>query len=228
MFAKRYRSEGEHLLFELLNEVVEATPAEWNALIARAVRAIRTVEPRRWVVVGGIQYNSINALEHIAILDDPRIVYTFHFYSPILFTHQKAGWNQPAMAYDKFTGGAQVPYPGEIPRLAEFVEANPRYKGEAKYAGRRLDKDWMRTAVEPAVRFLRERRKPLYCGEYGVIRHASEESRERWYADFCDLMRQSRIGRAAWSYKDGSFGFVDRNSGRPLQEAVVKLAARRW
>lgn len=228
MFARRYRSHGEHLLFELLNEVVEATPAEWNGLVARAVRTIRNVDPNRWVVVGGLRYNSIDALKDIAILDDPRIVYTFHFYSPILFTHQKAGWTKVCVAYDQFTKGQQVPYPGEIPRLAEFIAATPQYKGEAKYVGRNINRDWMRAAVAPAVRFLQANRKPLYCGEYGVIRHASNESKERWYSDFCDLLREQRIGRAAWSYKDGSFGFVDRGTSQPYNQSVVKLASRRW
>ena len=38
-FARRYRGEGDSLLFELLNEVVEATPEQWNSLAARGVRA---------------------------------------------------------------------------------------------------------------------------------------------------------------------------------------------
>jgi hypothetical protein len=228
MFTDRYKSEGDWLWFELLNEVVEATPAEWNSLVNRAVEAIRGSDTERWIIVGGTRYNSIAALTDIAILSDPRIAYTFHYYNPILFTHQKAGWNKACVDYDKFTRGTQVPYPGEIPKLAEFVAAYPQYKSYAQLAGRRIDAAWLRRDFQPAIDFMRDTGKPLYCGEYGAIRHASEACKEAWYGDFTSLCREHRVGRAAWSYKDGSFGFVDRATGKPMNEAIVKLASRRW
>jgi hypothetical protein len=228
MFTDRYKGEGNWLWFELLNEVVEATPAQWNALISRTVDVIRKGDPERWIIVGGTRYNSIAALKDIAVLDDPHIAYTFHYYSHILFTHQKASWTKIAADYDRFTEGAQVPYPGEIPKLAEFVAAYPQYKGERPLAGRQLNAKWLRDSFQPAVNFLEAKEKPLYCGEYGVIRHASQESKESWYSDVTALCREHRIGRAAWSYKDGSFGFVDAKTGKPLNEAVVKLASRKW
>jgi hypothetical protein len=212
----------------LLNEVVEASPAEWNSLASRAMEAIRKSDPERWVIVGGTRYNSIGALQDITILDDPRVAYTVHYYNHILFTHQKARWTKVCADYEKFTDGAQVPYPGEIPRLAEFLAAYPQYKSYARAAGRRLDAAWMRTDFQPAIDFGRDTGKPLYCGEYGVIRHAPLESKDRWYADLTALCVQHRIGRAAWSYKDGSFGFVDPRTNKPLDDELVQLAAAKW
>ena len=227
-FARRYRGEGESLLFELLNEVVEATPEQWNSLAAEAVEQIRAIDANRWVVIGGRNYNSINALKDIAILPDPRIVYNFHFYEHILFTHQNAGWNKISMDYKKFRSGVyRVDYPGELPDLAGFVAAYPQYKGQTAYVGRKLDGAWLREAVRPAVEFLKANDKPLYCGEYGVIRFAPEASKERWYEDFTGLLREHRIGRAAWCYKDGAFGFVDGQTGVVLNARVVKAASRR-
>jgi endoglucanase len=228
MFTDRFKSEGDWLWFELLNEVVEATPAEWNSLASRAMETIRKSDPERWVIVGGTRYNAISALTDIAIVDDARVAYTFHYYDHILFTHQKASWTKVCADYEKFTQGAQVPYPGEIPRLAEFVAAYPQYKSHARLAGKRLDAAWMRTDFQPAVDFVRDTAKPLYCGEYGVIRHAPVESKDKWYADLTALCEQHRIGRAAWSYKDGSFGFVDPRTNKPLDEELVKVASARW
>lgn len=228
MFTDRYKAEGDWLWFELLNEVVEATPADWNTLISSAVEAIRGSDTERWIIVGGTRYNAITALADIAILSDPRIAYTFHYYNHILFTHQKAAWNKLCADYAKFTSGAQVSYPGEIPRLAEFVAAYPQYRTYGQLAGRRIDTAWMRRDFQAAVDFLRDTSKPLYCGEYGAIRHALQECRQNWYTDFTALCREHRIGRAAWSYKDGSFGFVDPGTGNPLNDALVQLASRRW
>ncbi len=226
-FARRYGAHGEYLAFELLNEVVEATPAQWNGLIARALAAIREIDPKRKVVVGGVQYNSVNALKDIAILDDPYIIYTFHFYLPMFVTHQKARWVKMAMDYDRFTGGARIDYPGSVPRLKAFVAAYPQYKGEARHIGVTFDKEWLRAQVQPAVDFVRTTGKPLYCGEYGVIRYASGGSKERWYFDFSDILRRHNIGRAAWCYKDAGFGLVDELTSKVLNGNVVRIASRK-
>ncbi len=227
MFAKRYRAEGDGLAFELLNEVVEATPDQWNGLVARAVDAIRTVDPKRWIVVGGIHYNAIDALDKIRILDKPRIIYTFHYYHPMLVTHQKAGWVKQSMDYDKFTGGQRVDYPGATPRLAEFCDAYPAYQGLRSQIGVKYDRDWMRADMKPAADFVKATGKPLYCGEYGVIRHASIESRRKWHADVGAILRDLGVGRAAWSYKDGSFLFVEADSSRPVDMELVRIASRK-
>jgi hypothetical protein len=226
-FAKRYRSEGDGLVFELLNEVVEATPAEWNGLVKRAVESIRAADPNRWIVVGGIQYNAIGALDKIAILDQPRMIYTFHYYHPMLVTHQKAAWVKQSMDYDKFTGGQRVDYPGIIPRLPEFCEGYPQYKSLRAEIGVRYDLDWMRADMKPAAEFAKKTGKPLYCGEYGVIRHASIESQRRWHDDVGSILRDLGVGRAAWSYKDGSFLFVEADSSKPVDMDLVRIASRK-
>jgi endoglucanase len=227
MFAKRYRAEGDTLVFELLNEVVEATPDQWNGLVRRAVNEIRSVDPNRWIIVGGIHYNAIEALDKIAILEEPRIICTFHYYHPMLVTHQKAGWVKQSMDYDKFTAGQRVDYPGTIPKLAEFVEAYPNEKSLRSQVGVRYDLDWMRKDMQPAADFVKATRKPLYCGEYGVIRHASIGTRRRWHEDVSSICRELGIGRAAWSYKDGSFLFVDADTSKPVDMDLVRIASRK-
>lgn len=223
MFAKRYRKKGDHLLFELLNEVVEPPPAEWNALAARAIAAIRDVDKKRWIVVGGTHYNSVRSLADIQIFDDPRMVYTFHFYEPHLFTHQKASWSPAAMQY-----GRSVEYPGEFTGLAEFVEKHG-HRGNLKYANRPFDRKVLEEDFQPAVDWRKQHPDlPLYCGEYGVIRFASEQSKINWYRDLTELLFANRIARAAWSYKDGVFGFVDAKTRQPLSEETIRIASRKW
>jgi len=53
MFAQRYRSVGEHLRMELLNEVVEPTSERWNGLAHRTIAAIRAIDQQRTIVYGG-------------------------------------------------------------------------------------------------------------------------------------------------------------------------------
>lgn len=90
--AKRYGNK-DFMAFELLNEIVEEDVAEaWNDLIIRAVREIRRYAPTTPIIYGGIQWNSARTVRFLRKPEDENIIFTFHFYEPLLFTHQKAYW----------------------------------------------------------------------------------------------------------------------------------------
>lgn len=103
---KRFADEPD-VAFELLNEVRDVDPGKWNTLADETVRALRALNPVRWIVIGPRCWNAASALDSLRIWDDPRIVYTFHMYDPFLFTHQR-GVLQPDPLYEN----ADVPFPG--------------------------------------------------------------------------------------------------------------------
>jgi aryl-phospho-beta-D-glucosidase BglC (GH1 family) len=86
--ARRFVGRYPGLHFELLNEINLADGEPWNRMAQAAVRKLRAIDPTRTIIIGGNHFNSVNSLKNIALLDDPNIVYTFHFYEPFLFTHQ--------------------------------------------------------------------------------------------------------------------------------------------
>lgn len=221
-FAERYESAGDEVAFELLNEVVHSPDGAWNDLAHRAVDAIRAVDADRDVVVGGERYNSIDALEDIALVEgDDNVVYTFHFYEPHLFTHQHASWSEVARAHDR-----DVEYPGTVPGLDAFLDDHPEYReGYESLVGERVDREWIEAAVQPAVEFRRETGEDLYCGEYGVIDVAPADSRLAWYRDVVDVLSNLDIGRACWSYREMNFGLVDEN-GAVVNEELVDVVSR--
>ena len=81
--------DAPEVAFELLNEVRDVDPAKWNRLADRTLKAIREVNPDRWVVIGSTCWNSPGKLAVLQVWDDPRVVYTFHMYAPHHFTHQR-------------------------------------------------------------------------------------------------------------------------------------------
>ena len=58
----------------------------------RAVERIRRVTKETDLLIGGARYNSIMSVKDLILPPDEHIVYSFHCYEPILFTHQGAYW----------------------------------------------------------------------------------------------------------------------------------------
>lgn len=217
-FASRYQSYGANLAFELLNEIVEPNSDRWNKLSKKAVKGIRQIDKERIIIIGGNFYNSVSTLYELDSIKDDNLVYTFHFYEPHIFTHQRAGW-EPLLRDFKF----DIPYPwGEAMYNAFYSEALRRRYAFEKTA----DKEYLRRFLQPALDFAKERNVTLYCGEYGAIDHAPMEGKLRWYNDICDLFIEYGIGRAAWTYKLMSFALVDKNS-IVCNKELIDIASRK-
>lgn len=90
-FERRF-SGRKAVAFELLNEVRNVDPEKWNALADAAISEIRRLNPERKIILGGVNWNGAGALRKLRLYDDPNIIYTFHFYSPFEFTHQRGGF----------------------------------------------------------------------------------------------------------------------------------------
>jgi hypothetical protein len=80
--ARRYRNRPEVAAYELMNEpdTRQPTDAALASLNRRAVAAIRTIDPNKVIVVTGDHMSSASCLTDEIKVDDPNIVYTFHFY----------------------------------------------------------------------------------------------------------------------------------------------------
>ena len=222
MLARRYCSIGSTLAFELLNEIVLPSSEPWNRLARRVLAAIRAIDPERWVVVGGNQFNSASQLVNLDLPDDPRLLYTFHFYEPLLFTHQKAPWVPVTREYNQ-----RVEYPGECHGLDKFLAAHPELDLTGGFILEpRVDRAAVLRAMQPALDFIARTGRPLYCGEYGVIDRAPTPSLLRWHEDVVAILRKHGIGRAVWSYKQMDFGLVDAD-GRVIIGNLVKIASER-
>lgn len=79
--------------FEPLNEVVLAEVKDaWNDIVTRYIQMIRSISPKAYIIVGGVCYNNVLSVPLLDVPIDDRIVYNFHCYEPLIFTHQGAYW----------------------------------------------------------------------------------------------------------------------------------------
>ncbi len=219
-FARRYGKYSERLCFELLNEVVDENLSDaWNEIAARAVKAIRAVTKDMRIIIGGAKHNSIFCVKNLGKPADENIVYTFHCYEPLIFTHQGAYWVE-GMPSD-FTLDFPVSYDDAKKYTEKYLDAEhcSLYQGMEKAE---IDKNFFKKFFEEAVSVAEKYNISLYCGEYGVIDRAPTEATVKWYEAIHEAFEESGIPRAAWTYKSKDFGLVDEHYSAVL-ERLIKL-----
>ena len=204
--SKRYGKEA-HVAFELLNEVISpAIAEEWNCIADQAVDVIRKNAKDAWIVIGGVRYNNVTSVPMLHAPKDEHVVYNFHCYEPIMFTHQRAYWveNMPDIT---------VHYPLTA---GEYRDLSGGLPPELVNAVNTLASDMTGTEIfdvlfQPAVEAAKKNNAPLYCGEYGVIDQAPAEDALRWLKDIHSVFEKYGIGRSLWNYKEKDFGLIDEH-----------------
>ena len=223
---RRYH-DFPNIAFELLNEVRDVDPEKWNALADRTVKAIRAKNKDRWIVVGSACWNSASWLPRLKVWDDPKIVYTFHMYSPFEFTHQR-GVLQPQPLYCNMV----MEYPSadvERYRLCRRLG----WGSDNPYPGvKAIDRKFLAGLMSDAFEFTKAHpEKILWNGEFGTIRHAPPASRAAYMRDIVSLCREHGITYCVWNYlstpNDGNrFSLVDDDTrefiSRELLDACLK------
>ena len=180
-FAKRFGSDPEHVAFELLNEVTdkEYSPI-WNRIAKECIGRIRAIAPDVVILVGSYYNNSVGAVKDLDAPYDDKVVYNFHCYDPLLFTHQHAYW---------------VDDP-EIDKDRTFEESG-------------IDEKYFEGLFAEAINKAQENDTLLYCGEYGVIDRVDPVEALKWYKCIGNTFRKFGIRHCVWSYKEMDFGIMD-------------------
>jgi hypothetical protein len=151
-------------------------------------------------------------------IEDENLVYTFHFYEPHIFTHQKAYW-EPLMKELDF----KVAYPIDKESCDMYAKLSADFKKQYD-CSESMGKEYLRQLLAPALDFAKKRNVRLYCGEYGVIDNAPMDFNLRWHQDLCDILKENKIGRAVWTYKMMDFPMVDNNS-LVREEKLIRIVS---
>ena len=219
-FAKRYAKYEDMLCFELLNEVTSKDYCKiWNKIANTCIEKIRVVSPTVRILIGSYWNNHVAAVRDMDPPHDENIVYNFHCYEPLIFTHQGASWI-PKMDLN-FRMKLDAPYSD----YDKFTKANINQEGDAfdKYdPNATIDENYFLNLFEDAIKVAKERNVLLYCGEYGVIEKTDPKELIKWYKLINKVFEKYNIGRAAWSYKKMDFGISD-DWISPVRDELLKL-----
>jgi len=206
--SKSFGKFHENVSFELLNEVTDPKYCSiWNNIAEECIKRIRKNAPETFILIGGYNNNCIKALADLKMPFDDKIVYNFHCYEPLIFTHQGAYWvkNMPENFYLEYPGTIKK-YVSEQNKLA-LETADLISDATVETVG----EEFFDSLFSEAVKIAEERNVPLYCGEYGVINLADEKSTIAWYNAINSSFNKYKIARAAWCYKGLDFGLTDNN-----------------
>lgn len=193
--AKRFGNWSDMAAFELLNEVTEQRFIDtWNRVSQECIRRIRKYAPDTLILVGGYWNNSPEAVKDLAEPLDENVIYNFHCYAPLEFTHQGAHWTRE-------------------------IDQNARYGFDELEITPELFERQFATAIERAENC----GTSVYCGEYGVIDNAKPEDTLKWFKCINSVFEKHGIARAAWSYKEMDFGLSDSRMDGVREELVRYL-----
>ena len=217
-FALRFGKHSDRVAFELLNEVTDKEYSDkWNEIAAECIRRIREIAGDIKILIGGYYNNSIEALKDLDPPYDENIIYNFHCYEPLIFTHQGAYWISSMDT--SFRMPIDMTY-GEYEERAEKQLQHYFVSLDGFDRDKKFGPEFFGKLIAEAVQTAEERNVPLYCGEFGVIDLASPEDTLEWYRMICSVFDKHGIGRAAWSYKAMDFGFTDGRLEGVIDEIV--------
>lgn len=180
-FAVRYGKLSNRVAFELLNEVTDKSFIDtWNDISCRCIQRIRKYAPDTIILVGSYWNNSVTAVPDLAKPCDDKVVYNFHCYDPLKFTHQGAYWTDMINKDERFS----------------FDESG-------------ITPEYFEEMFSVAIEAAKKNNTSLYCGEYGVINIVSPEDTVKWFRCINSVLEKYGIARSAWSYKEMDFGLSD-------------------
>lgn len=207
--AAHYKDRSDYVLYEILNEPHGITTSVWGTIQGQVIDAIRTQDNKHTIVIGGSGYNTYTELINLPFYSDPKLLYTFHFYDPFMFTHQGATWGVPSMG-----PLAGVPFPYDAARMpacpaslrGTWVESSlNNYPNDGTVNN-------VRKLIDNAITFRKNRNVNIFCGEFGVfIPNSPGNDRTFWYSIVKQYLEDNGIPWTSWDYK-GSFGLFLKDS----------------
>ena len=196
--------------YDLYNEpgIVDGSEYRWRQIMERAAKIILANHPNARIYVTGVYGGNPNGFFNMRPLADcANQSFTFHFYAPHAFTHQKSQTGQQNDPY--------VWYPGWQPQID--------WSKGIHYGGTSVDwyDRWTLAALMmPAIERAAQDHVALHCGEFSVIGYANQAASRSayiWTRDVVELLGHAEISWNIWNW---GFGMSNR--------AVADYIRRRW
>ncbi len=154
----------------------KGTTYDWNVLHAKISKAIRGVDKKTPILIGGMDYSLLEWLPYIVPNGDGRTIYTFHQYAPHeQYTHQETGAD----------GSFANKYPGRFDIDEDGIMDD-------------FNKGWINNLLGAVDAFKAKYGTPVAVTEYGVIRW--EPGADSFLNDEIGLFEKHGLNHAIWEW----------------------------
>jgi endoglucanase len=217
--------DPDRVFFEILNEPAGNDRYRWYGIQAKLASTIRESAPRQTIIATGAQWSDDGNLVFLEPLHDANVIYAFHFYEPLIFTHQGADWSTNYLHSLK-----GVPYPSSPDNVQKVLEQVPDPVHQLAIERYGMD-HWNATRIDGEISQVAAWAKhwnvPVICNEFGVYRkNADPSDRAAWISDVRTALEKHGIGWAMWDY-DGGFDVVNKVDGKRVpDEATIRALGR--
>lgn len=191
--AKNYGSNPWLIGYDLLNEPHTVKEVKYwsQKVVPGLVERIRAIDKDTWLVVEPGPWGGAGGFSTMPLVDDPKVIYSFHTYSPHSYCHQGVA------GYPNHT----ATYPGSNAMWGPTDPKPPLY----------WDKEALRKDMQPAIDFAAKHKVRMLVGEFGVIRWASGGA--KWLSDNIELFEEY-----GWDWTFHGYGYM-WNGWDPALEA---------
>ncbi len=205
------------LAFEVLNEPDPAKGENWWSLQGRVLASIRNVDKHRIVIVNGGGWSGIDDLITNQPYDDPHVVYTIHYYAPILFTHQGANWSWNIAERIAALGWPQAREQADIAAGAATHDQEAEGFVRDQITSGQFTSHWMDEQFDRLTEWQKKYHAvSIYVGEFGVYaKNSPSDARLRWISAVREGCEKRGWGWALWD-NSVSFGFADVRDGKQV------------
>lgn len=178
--AARYKDYPDTLVFELLNEPQKNLESDiWNHILNDLVKAIRDVDKKHYLMIGPVNYNSIDSLSTLQLPEDERLIATIHYYEPNEVTFQGNPY------HEGFENLSNITFEGTLEEISYL-------RGRLKEAKEWADKNQV----------------SLFLGEFGISNKAPAQTRITWTLAVASEATELEIDYGYWEFAS-SFGIYD-------------------
>lgn len=207
--AQRYKDRSEYIIYEIFNEPKDSRfkdfPNKWVKVQGEIVDLIRTYDTKHKIVVSCTDFSNIDTLVRMKPYKDSNLIYTFHFYEPMIFTHQGAFWVGEGMANVK-----DIPFPYEksrMPKLNQKAASDDWVKSEYGQYSRIGTVKYINDRIKKAGDWGAKNNVPVWCGEIGAKVWTNPVDRLAWINATRTALEENNIPYCCWGL-DGSDGFL--------------------
>lgn len=223
--ATRYMAMPDNVYFEPLNEPHGTlTEISWMRIMGETILAIRRIDNRHTLIVSGADWGGYRGLAALKLPEgEENYVCSFHFYDPMLFTHQGATWSgngyQTLGVIWPGPPAAQIT-PDPEAATVDWVKAWFSQYNTVPYEANPAGPKPILQAFDRALQVGKNLDCPLWLGEFGAYEQADMQSRVHWTTFVREAAEARGISWAYWEFGAG-FGVYDRNAGR-WNEGVLR------